>query len=155
MTRLADIPVRVELAPVEVDLDVRRDGLGAGVQALLSELASGLDRLSVMNECTTIDLRSLPLSSADRLELQSMLGEGEIHATMQAQGESTLRETSFSGIWWVEHRDSDGELVADLLEVTRSPAILSSAADEISAAAARLTLCIRPLQAKTVHVSRE
>jgi 3-deoxy-D-manno-octulosonic acid (KDO) 8-phosphate synthase len=43
-----------------------------------------------------------------------------------------------SGIWWVEHRDAQGEPVAELLEVTRIPQILSSALDEIAAAAATL-----------------
>ena len=153
MTRLAEIPIRVELASVGVELDAP-GGLGAGVRALLSELAAALDRLCVAEECTTLDLRSLPLSPGDRIELRTILGDGEIHATLHAQGQSTLRETSFSGIWWVEHRGSDGDLVADLLEVTRVPAILSSAPDEISAAARRLTLSIRPENAETSHTSR-
>jgi hydrogenase-1 operon protein HyaF len=111
--------------------------------ALLSELAKCLDRLSTTDECATIDLRSLPLSAADRTDLQHVLGNGEVTATLDAAGESTLRETRFSGLWWVEHRGRDGELVADLLEVTRIPAILASAPDEISAAAQELKLRIR------------
>ena len=27
-----------------------------------------------------------------------------------------------SGVWWVEHRDAQGELMAELLEVTQVPA---------------------------------
>jgi hydrogenase-1 operon protein HyaF len=121
--------------------------------ALLSELAKCLDRLSTTNECATIDLRSLPLSPADRTSLQHVLGNGEVTATLDAAGKSTLRETRFSGLWWVEHRNRDGEMVADLLEVTRIPAILASAPDEISAAAQELKLRIRAEKFAGVRVS--
>jgi len=42
------------------------------------------------------------------------------------------------GVWWVEHRDSHGELIAELIEVTRVPQILASATDEILAGARAL-----------------
>jgi hydrogenase-1 operon protein HyaF len=148
VTRLADIPVQVELG-------VSRSGLGGGITALLSELANSLDRLSTTDECTTIDLRSLPLSPEDRMQLQQMLGEGEVTATLNAEGESTIRETSFAGIWWVEHRSRDGELVAELLEVTRIPAILASAPDEISAAAEHMKIRLRPDSFDRSRTSRE
>ena len=38
-----------------------------------------------------------------------------------------------AGLWWVEHRDRQGELIAELLEVTRVPELLASAVDEIAA----------------------
>jgi hydrogenase-1 operon protein HyaF len=121
----------------------------------LSELASCLDRLATTDECAAIDLRSLPLSPDDRMELQHLLGNGEVTATLHAEGESTLRETAFSGIWWVEHRSRDGDLVADLLEVTRVPAILASAPDEISTAAEHLNLRIRQTNSTGIRVSRQ
>ena len=43
-----------------------------------------------------------------------------------------------AGVWWVEHRDAQGKLQAELLEVTQVPAILASAADEIASAARAL-----------------
>ena len=43
-----------------------------------------------------------------------------------------------SGVWWVEHRNAQGELVAELLEIAYVPAILASASDEIAAAARTL-----------------
>ncbi len=39
------------------------------------------------------------------------------------------------GVWWVEHRDRQGELIAEMIEVTRVPQILASASDEIAAGA--------------------
>lgn len=148
MTRLADIPVRVEL-------DLPRNGLGGGIMALLSELANCLDRLSTRDECATIDLRSLPLSPEDRRDLLHILGEGEVKATLNAEGESTLRETKFSGIWWIEHHSREGDLVADLLEVTRCPAIIASASDEISAAAENLSHRIRQMHTVDIRMSRQ
>jgi hydrogenase-1 operon protein HyaF len=87
----------------------------------------------------TIDLRSLPMSADDRSELERALGDGEVRATLDADGRSTLRETRVAGVWWVEHRDRHGELTAELLEVTRVPKILESALDEIAAGARGLS----------------
>ena len=125
MSRLSDIPIRMEPA-------TRTAGLGGGVAAVLSELSGLLEALAGGGPPATIDLRSLPMSPHDREELQIALGEGEIKATLEADGLSNLRETGVSGVWWVEHRDRHGELVAELLEITRVPQILESAPDEMA-----------------------
>jgi hydrogenase-1 operon protein HyaF len=98
---------------------------------MLEALASG-------GKAATIDLRSLPMSPQDRSELQSALGEGELQATLAADGTSTLRETGVSGVWWIEHRDRDGELIAELIEVATIPAILEASLDEVAAGARSL-----------------
>jgi hypothetical protein len=67
-----------------------------------------------------------------------VLGEGEVQATLQADGASSIRETQVAGVWWIEHRDRHGEIIAELLEVAAVPLILGRAADEIAAAARRL-----------------
>ena len=78
------------------------------------------------------------MSPQDRVELERALGEGEVQATVNARGLSTVRETRIAGVWWIEHRDPQGELVAELLEVTRVPEILAGAPDDIAAAAQTL-----------------
>jgi hydrogenase-1 operon protein HyaF len=113
-------------------------GLGGGVAAILTELVTLLDRLIESQTPAAIDLRSLPMSPQDRVELKRALGEGEVRATVDAQGLSTVCETRISGVWWVEHRDPQGELAAELLEVTRVPEILASAPDDIAAGAQTL-----------------
>jgi hydrogenase-1 operon protein HyaF len=125
LSRLGDIPVRIEAAPT--------GGLGGGVAAILSELAALLERFAEDQRAAAIDLRSLPMSPQDRVELQRALGKGEVQATVEAEGLSNIRETRIAGLWWVEHRDRQGELIAELLEVTRVPEILASAVDEIAA----------------------
>lgn len=142
MTRLGDIPVRIEL-PERTVLKGDTGGLGGAIDAVLSEIASLLDRLAQDDEQSLIDLRSLPLSDADRDALKAVLGDGEVQATLAAQGLSTARETGVAGVWWLEHRDAAGELIADLLEVARFPQILSSVPDDIRDAAQSLRLRAR------------
>lgn len=137
MSRLANIPIRVE-PRAQVESTVTPGGLGGGVTAILFELVGLLVRLAEENLSATIDLRSLPMSPQDRVELHRVLGEGEVQATVTAGGLSNIRETAIPGVWWVEHLDRDGEPIAELIEVTRVPEFLTSATDEIAAGARTL-----------------
>jgi hydrogenase-1 operon protein HyaF len=137
MSRLTEIPIRIEPS-ARIETPAAVGGLGGGVAAILSELATLLERLVNAEVPGAIDLRSLPMSPLDRAELQRVLGEGEVQATVNAQGLSKMRETRVSGAWWVEHFDQRGELIAELIEVNRVPQILSSASDEIAAGALAL-----------------
>jgi len=118
-------------------------GLGDGVKAILTEIVNLLERLARGQNPAAIDLRSLPMSPRDRTELERVLGEGEVTATVAAEGVSMIRETRISGLWWVEHRDSRGDLIAELLEVARIPEILVTAPDEIAASAGTLRAHMR------------
>jgi len=128
MSRLSEIAIRIE-PPAAVG------GLGGGVTAILSELITLLERLTDSQESGAIDLRSLPMSVDDLAELRRALGEGEVRATLDAEGVSAIRETKVPGVWWVEHRDRHGELMAELIEVTRMPQILMTASEEIATGA--------------------
>jgi hydrogenase-1 operon protein HyaF len=131
MSRLSEISIRIE-APT------RLGGLGGGVGAVLSELVSMLERVAAGGDTDTIDLRSLPMSAEDRTELQSALGQGEVHASLRTEGVSTLQETAVSGVWWIEHRDAQGEVVAELIEVGAIPAILNASPEDMAASARAL-----------------
>ncbi len=49
-----------------------------------------------------IDLRSLPMSPQDRIELERVLGEGEVQATVKARWSlERSGKRGVSGIWWV------------------------------------------------------
>jgi hydrogenase-1 operon protein HyaF len=137
VTRLTEIPIRIEPS-ARIETPTVVGGLGGGVAAILSELVTLLERLIKGEAPGAIDLRSLPMSPLDRAELQRVLGEGEVQATVNAQGLSKMRETRVSGVWWVQHFDQHGELIAELIEVSRVPQILSSASDEIAAGARAL-----------------
>ena len=137
---LDSIGVRVEHAAA-------LGGLGSGVAAIACEIANLLDHLSASGESGAIDLRSLPMTAADRLRLQEVLGTGEVQATIDADGPSTVRETGIAGVWWTEHRNRHGELLAELIEVCRVPEILVLAQDELAPGARRLRERIAALAA--------
>ena len=126
MPRLSEIPIRIELPTP------RSGGLGGGVLAVLTELVILLEAVALGGAPAAIDLRSLPMSPQDRAELQAVLGSGEVVATIEADGTSMVRESGVSGLWWVEHRDRAGELIAEAIEIARIPAILETSLDEIS-----------------------
>jgi hydrogenase-1 operon protein HyaF len=138
LRRLTEIPVRVEPAARSEPVLSEAGGLGGGVEAILSELVSLLERLADGNSPGSIDLRSLPMSPPDRALLQRVLGDGEVQATVNARGLSKIHETRFSGVWWIEHFDQEGESVAEFIEVSRVPDILACAPDEIAADAREL-----------------
>ncbi len=97
------------------------DGL---VDALLMEVAAMLGRLVDKGETASIDLRGLPLSFSCIANLEQRLGRGEILVQLDAAGRSELRETAFPGVWWTQHCDEAGRVIAMLIEVNTIPDIL-------------------------------
>lgn len=137
MSRLAGIGVRVEPATPR-DGAVAHWGLGSGVLAILSEIADRLEQLAHDGTTATIDLRSLPMSPDDRLRLRDALGNGEIVASLHADGVSTMRETAIGGVWWIELCNEENEVQACFIEIAPVPSLLFSAAEDITRGAATL-----------------
>lgn len=126
------------------------DSLRTGMaQSLLREVSRALTALAETGTCEAIDLRSLPLSSGDRADLESALGRGEVAATFDASGQSEVWETRHPGIWWVRHLGGDGRVAAETIEITPIPDILAAHPDDIRAGAARL---VAELTEETAHV---
>jgi hydrogenase-1 operon protein HyaF len=134
VSRLSEIPIVVAAAAAQASSDVGAGGLGRGGLAILVELATLLERLADADLEGAIDLHSMPMSDLDRTRLQSYLGRGEVRAFLDAEGISEIQETAIAGIWWIQHRDKQGDLVAEVLEVTAVPKILARARDEIASA---------------------
>jgi hydrogenase-1 operon protein HyaF len=97
------------------------DGL---VDALLMEVADLLQNFLAHRRAGVIDLLGLPLSGACLAELEERLGTGEISVLLRVSGESQIRETAFSGVWWTRHLDETGRVVGLLIEVADVPEIL-------------------------------
>lgn len=108
------------------------------VQSLLHEIALHLSRLVRSGEENAIDLRSLPMTQAERDELEGVLGRGDVEVTLNAAGESEIWETRYAGVWWIRHYSGDGRIAAEAIEITPIPKILTTHASDISAAANRL-----------------
>jgi hydrogenase-1 operon protein HyaF len=104
------------------------DGL---VDALLAEVAGLLERLIVHREEGTIDLLGLPLSPASLAMLEQRLGHGEVDVRINACGLSEIHETRFPGVWWTQHADEDGRVVARLIEVAFVPNILRADVEDM------------------------
>lgn len=106
--------------------------------SILSEVAQRLHTLAECNEPSTIDLRSLPLTQADREQLQELLGHGEVSIRLEIAGVTEIRETAYSGVWWIRHMGAGGLVATEELAVTRIPEILPSDPHDVAAAAARI-----------------
>lgn len=127
---LSDIPVKVE--------NGGNGTVGGGLVAILREITEMLERLSRYDDTAAIDLRSLPFSPDDYRRLREFLGTGEVEITLNVDGTSRVRETGYPGVWWVEHRSPEDELLAELLEITNIPDIIVTDSDEIARSADRL-----------------
>ena len=125
MSGLSKIPVNVEA------------GTG-NVRPLMHEIRHALARLVKGEEGTVIDLRSLPLAPGEESRIEEALGEGEVHAELDALGPSTIKETAYSGVWIVTHRNTENEIVARFIEVCRVPSILKAQDEDIVAGVSRL-----------------
>ena len=96
----------------------------AVIDALLGEIDSLVERLLAQGEERAIDLLGLPLSPSCLAALEQKLGRGEIFVWIEACGLSEIRETRFPGVWWTQHADESGRVIARLIEVAFVPPIL-------------------------------
>jgi hydrogenase-1 operon protein HyaF len=112
-------------------LSERATGMAMSV---LTEIHQMLEALAESGQAGSIDLRSLPLSDADRAELEQALGRGEVHLA----GESEVWETTYPGVWWIRHKGAGGKIATEEISVCRIPEILKTHPVDIEAAAARL-----------------
>lgn len=120
---LSDIPVVADEGPLS----------GQG-RALLGEVAALLEHLLASGAGGIVDIRGLPMTPADRLWLLGQLGRGEVEILLDINGRSRIAETAFSGVWWVEHRDDQGRLISEFIEVAFVPELLAAHPDDVAAA---------------------
>ena len=136
---LSEIPIQVETHPPE-------EGLGGGAKAILYEILTMLERLAETGTDGAVDLRSLPMQPDDWQNLAAALGEGDIDASFHdGAGRSRVRETGIHGVWWIEHRDPDDNVVASFIEVTTVPAILATDPADVRTGMQRLRQTLETL----------
>ena len=121
------------------------DGQVTGMaQSLLAEIGGLLERLAATGEAGFIDLRSLPLTDADRAELEILLGRGEVRADLALAGRSEVWETGYAGAWWIRHLGADDRIAAEEIAVCAVPEILRAHPADVQAAARRLREDLQP-----------
>jgi HupH hydrogenase expression protein, C-terminal conserved region len=113
--------------------------------AILNEIAALLEQAAAGGEPGHIELGGPRLSAMDRARLLQALGPGDVLIRLLGQGESTIRETAVQGVWWNEHRDRGGKLIAEFLEVASVPAILPVDAEQLRRGAQRLRSDLQPV----------
>ena len=115
------------------------NGSRGNIEPIMNEVVHALDRLLTDGEPTVIDLGSLPFGPGEIESLEEELGTGEITAELDALGKSLIRETIYPGVWWLEHRNTDGETAGRYIEIARVPEILKAQEADIGAGRARLS----------------
>lgn len=91
---------------------------------ILNEIRHALKKLIDSGETTTIDLRALPMAPGELDRIEEMLGKGEISATLDALGQSTIVETRASGVWLITHLNTEGETLGKYIEISPFPHLL-------------------------------
>jgi hydrogenase-1 operon protein HyaF len=134
---------------VVVNAGVKQDGPDTGLSGnapvLLHEIAELARRLLDSGESSAIDLRALPLTPADLDWLRETLGQGQVVATLEAEGESTLTETVCPGVWWVTHRNENGAVASEFIEVTFAPELLKAHPEDVKIGLEHLEMLISDL----------
>jgi hydrogenase-1 operon protein HyaF len=120
-------------------------GLTGNALPLLRELLEMVRRLLDSSEPSAIDLSALPLTPADLDWLRDKLGTGEISVVLQANGESTLDETACPGVWWVTHRNEQGAVTSQFIEVTFVPELVKAHPQDVAIGREQLELMISEL----------
>jgi hydrogenase-1 operon protein HyaF len=124
-------------------LDAQITGMAWSV---LAEVGRLLEVLAANGEPGCIDLRSLPLTDADREELEALLGRGEVRVDLHLAGRSEVWETAYAGAWWVRHRGAGDRIAAELIAVCPVPEILMAHPADIQAATQRLRRDLQQLR---------
>lgn len=120
---LQDISVKIENA--------EEYSIGS-LRALLAEVATLLEEFARDGTRGSIDLNSLPFAPGEYEQLRQLLGQGEVSAQIEAVGPSEIIETRYPGVWWVTHYNVEGDIVADMLEITDIPEIIKSQSADIA-----------------------
>ncbi|MEE4217202.1 MAG: hydrogenase expression/formation C-terminal domain-containing protein [Xanthomonadales bacterium] len=107
-------------------------------RSIVAEVARMLESLATDGTTSSIDLRSLPLTEADRQQLEELLGRGEVTAELEVSGRSSVWETAYAGAWWIRHRGAGDKISSEEIAVCPVPGILVTHAADIEAAALRI-----------------
>jgi len=132
MNDLPTIPVMVNYSDAndsEAEYEITEN-----VRALLTEISSMLSALINDDMIDSIDIHSLPLLPGEHEAIQTILGQGEVKASFNSLGTTTIYETALAGVWWVTHNNENGDCIAETIEITTVPAILESQHDDIEVA---------------------
>lgn len=99
---------------------------------ILFEIRHALEELLVSGATNIIDLRSIPLAPGEEETIIDTLGQGEVHASLNALGPSEIYESRYAGVWLITHYNEDQAVVSRFIEITTLPDILRSQREDMS-----------------------
>ena len=91
---------------------------------ILHEVRHALTQLVETDQPTTIDLRAIPMAPREEARIEAMLGTGEISATLDALGHTSIVETQIAGVWLITHYNSEDDILGKFIEITRVPSLI-------------------------------
>ena len=109
------------------------------VKPIMHEIRHALAELLGSGKPSVIDLRSIPLAPGEEETIINALGQGEVHARLDALGRSDIYETQYSGVWLITHYNENDAVVSRFIEITELPGILMSQREDMSSALEELT----------------
>jgi hydrogenase-1 operon protein HyaF len=101
------------------------------VEPILHEVRHALEILLKNGDSSIIDLRSIPLAPGEEKTIINTLGQGEVHARLDALGPSEIYETKYAGVWLVTHFNEAESIVSRFIEVTEIPDLLKSQREDV------------------------
>lgn len=113
--------------------------LSASLRPVMHEIHQALNELVTHGTHGMIDVHSRPFSTQECAQLEEFLGEGEVNVTLTVLGKTRLRESSYAGVWHIEHFDDNDTRVGYFIEVGHVPEILRSQCDDIKEGLAAMT----------------
>ena len=122
------MPVEI---PVVIDSASAQQMPSMNVEPILHEVQYALEKLLKTGETSMIDLRAMPLAPNEDELIRQRLGSGEAVIHIEALGPSTLTETAYPGVWWVEHRNSDDVVTGLYIEIAHVPSIVFPANEDL------------------------
>jgi hydrogenase-1 operon protein HyaF len=111
---------------------------------VLQQIAAMIETLVASGESDMIDLQDAQLAPQEYETLREALAEGEVRAVIDTVEPVEVRETIYPGVWWFTQYNVEGDIVADIIEVTPLPEVLKAHADDVADGLARLKEFIRP-----------
>jgi len=117
--------------PNEVRIPAASIPGNGSARAILREVERLLTALLEDDEGASIDIHAMGLGEADYALLEEELGVGEVRAEVENLGPTRLYETGLPGVWWVNHYNEAGALVAEFLEVAYCTDILITPVEDV------------------------
>ncbi len=112
------------------------------IYSLLVEIKHALENFHQQGIKQSIDLLATPLSAFERKRLLGLLGKGEVDINLTSLGKSEIYETNYNGIWFINHKDEDNQVLTQLIEITQIPDIVLSPIKDIPESTKKLQTLI-------------